>query len=227
MDIPFLTIAALNRAYDRRELSPVEVTRALLDRIAALDGKLNSFIRVTEEVALAASGAWPSREIMTGRRRGPMHMVSPMASRDIPPPPPPPRRNRRHSDDGALEVAPASRTGRGRRDRPPPQGRRRRAARQAGDLGIRARWAKLRPALAAGAQPVGSRPVARGIVERPGRRRLGRFYAGGDRHRHRRLDPRPGGLLRHRRAETDLWQGQPARRLFPTRSLMDHHIGPG
>jgi len=53
MDIAFLTIAELNRAYARRELSPVEVTRALLDRIAQHDGKLDSFIRVTEEVALA------------------------------------------------------------------------------------------------------------------------------------------------------------------------------
>ena len=31
--------------------------------------------------------------------------------------------------------------------------------------------------------------------------------------RHRRLDPRPGRLLRHRRAQADLWPGQPARRL--------------
>ena len=36
MDPAFLTIAELGRLYDRRELSPVEVTRALLDRIAAL-----------------------------------------------------------------------------------------------------------------------------------------------------------------------------------------------
>jgi aspartyl-tRNA(Asn)/glutamyl-tRNA(Gln) amidotransferase subunit A len=81
MDIPFLTIAALNHAYDRRELSPVEVTRALLDRIAAHDGKLNSFIRVTEEVALAAARV-AEQEIMTGRRRGPMHGI-PYGLKDI------------------------------------------------------------------------------------------------------------------------------------------------
>ena len=55
MDPAFLTIAELNRFYDRRELSPVEVTRSLLDRIAAYDGKLHSFIRVTPEVALSVS----------------------------------------------------------------------------------------------------------------------------------------------------------------------------
>ena len=46
MDIAFLTVAELGRAYDRRELSPVEVTRALLDRIAAHDAKLDSFITI-------------------------------------------------------------------------------------------------------------------------------------------------------------------------------------
>ena len=64
MDIPFLTVAELGRSYDKRELSPVEVTRALLDRIAAHDGKLNSFIRVTPEVALAEARA------SSGYRRG-------------------------------------------------------------------------------------------------------------------------------------------------------------
>ncbi len=81
MDIPFLSIAELGRAYDRRELSPVEVTRALLDRIAAHDGKLNSFIRVTEEIALAEAKE-AEREIIAGERRGPMHGV-PYGLKDI------------------------------------------------------------------------------------------------------------------------------------------------
>ncbi|HEV2186453.1 MAG TPA: amidase [Stellaceae bacterium] len=81
MDIAFLTIAELNRAYDRRELSPVEVTRALLDRIAKHDGKLDSFIRVTEEVALAEAKA-AEAELMVGSRRGPMHGI-PYGLKDI------------------------------------------------------------------------------------------------------------------------------------------------
>jgi Asp-tRNA(Asn)/Glu-tRNA(Gln) amidotransferase A subunit family amidase len=68
MDPAFLTIAELNRLYDQRELSPVEVTRSLLDRIAKHDGKLHSFIRVTPEVALAEAQA-AERELMAGRRR--------------------------------------------------------------------------------------------------------------------------------------------------------------
>ena len=35
MDVAFLTIAELNRLYRQRELSPVEVTKALLARIAS------------------------------------------------------------------------------------------------------------------------------------------------------------------------------------------------
>jgi Asp-tRNA(Asn)/Glu-tRNA(Gln) amidotransferase A subunit family amidase len=57
MDAASLTIAELNRLYDQRELSPVEVTQSLLDRIAAHDGKLHSFIRVTPELALAEARA--------------------------------------------------------------------------------------------------------------------------------------------------------------------------
>ena len=74
MDPAFLTIAELNRLYDQRELSPVEVTRSLLDRIAAHDGKLHSFIRITPEVALAEAQA-AERELTAGHRRGPLPAV--------------------------------------------------------------------------------------------------------------------------------------------------------
>src|SRR3954449_12145580 len=80
MDVAFLTIAELNRLYDRRELSPVEVTRALLDRIAAHDGKLHSFLLVTEEVALEQARA-AERELMAGTHRGPLHGI-PYALKD-------------------------------------------------------------------------------------------------------------------------------------------------
>jgi aspartyl-tRNA(Asn)/glutamyl-tRNA(Gln) amidotransferase subunit A len=81
MDIPFLTIAELGRAYDNRELSPVEVTRALLDRIAAHDGKLHSFIRVTEDIALARAKV-AEAELMAGHRRSPLHGI-PYGLKDI------------------------------------------------------------------------------------------------------------------------------------------------
>jgi aspartyl-tRNA(Asn)/glutamyl-tRNA(Gln) amidotransferase subunit A len=81
MDVAFLTIAELNRLYRQRELSPVEVTKALLARIAAHDEKLHSFLRVTEEVALAEA-ATAERELMAGASRGPLHGI-PYALKDI------------------------------------------------------------------------------------------------------------------------------------------------
>jgi aspartyl-tRNA(Asn)/glutamyl-tRNA(Gln) amidotransferase subunit A len=81
MDVAFMTIAELDRCYRSHELSPVEVTKALLARIAAHDGKLHSFLRLTEEVALREA-AVAERELMAGTRRGPLHGV-PYALKDI------------------------------------------------------------------------------------------------------------------------------------------------
>jgi len=81
MDVAFLTIAELGRLYRQRALSPVEVTKALLARIAAHDGKLHSFLRLTEEAALAAA-AEAERELAAGTPRGPMHGI-PYALKDI------------------------------------------------------------------------------------------------------------------------------------------------
>src|SRR5438477_170864 len=81
MDVAFLTIAELNRLYRQRELSPVEVTKALLARIAAHDGNLHSFLRLTEDVALREAEA-AERELMVGQVRGPLHGI-PYALKDI------------------------------------------------------------------------------------------------------------------------------------------------
>jgi aspartyl-tRNA(Asn)/glutamyl-tRNA(Gln) amidotransferase subunit A len=56
-----LTITEAAERLKRREISSVELTRACLDRIAAIDGKLNAFITVTEKEALAQAGAADNR----------------------------------------------------------------------------------------------------------------------------------------------------------------------
>jgi aspartyl-tRNA(Asn)/glutamyl-tRNA(Gln) amidotransferase subunit A len=81
MDVAFMTIAELGRLYRQRELSPVEATKALYQRIAAHDGKLHSFLLLTEEAALAEAAA-AERELLAGRARGPLHGV-PYALKDI------------------------------------------------------------------------------------------------------------------------------------------------
>ena len=56
-DLCYLSGVELRRLYERRELSPVEVTEVVLRRIEALDPKLNAFVTVTPERALAEARA--------------------------------------------------------------------------------------------------------------------------------------------------------------------------
>jgi aspartyl-tRNA(Asn)/glutamyl-tRNA(Gln) amidotransferase subunit A len=51
------TLLELSHALHTRELSSVELTRYFLDRIARYDNQLNSFITVTEELALSQAAA--------------------------------------------------------------------------------------------------------------------------------------------------------------------------
>jgi amidase len=77
----FSDIATLSRAIRARRLSAVELTTALLARIRSLDGKLRSFVTVTNELALAQARA-ADEEIAVGRWRGPLHGV-PIAVKDL------------------------------------------------------------------------------------------------------------------------------------------------
>ena len=56
-----LSATALLQAYRGKKLSPVEVTKAVLARIAALQPSLNAFLLVDEEAALAAARASEAR----------------------------------------------------------------------------------------------------------------------------------------------------------------------
>jgi aspartyl-tRNA(Asn)/glutamyl-tRNA(Gln) amidotransferase subunit A len=80
-DLVWRSIGELARAIAGREVSPVEVTQAHLDRIAALDGKMRAYITVTADAALAAAkGA--EAVVMAGERLGPLHGV-PLALKDL------------------------------------------------------------------------------------------------------------------------------------------------
>ena len=80
-DLHYLTIAEAARLIERHQLSPVELTRAFLDRIAALNPQLNAYLLVTADHALVQAKA-AEAEIMAGRYRGPMHGI-PVALKDI------------------------------------------------------------------------------------------------------------------------------------------------
>jgi aspartyl-tRNA(Asn)/glutamyl-tRNA(Gln) amidotransferase subunit A len=80
-DLAYLSVEALGERLRRRELSPVEITRVYLDRIAALDPELHACITVTAEPALADAAA-AERAIAAGQYRGPLHGV-PLAIKDL------------------------------------------------------------------------------------------------------------------------------------------------
>jgi aspartyl-tRNA(Asn)/glutamyl-tRNA(Gln) amidotransferase subunit A len=79
-NLEWLSIAEAASKLRSREVSSVELTRACLDRIALLGPKLNAFITVTEEEALA-SAERADAEIKAGHYRGPLHGI-PYAVKD-------------------------------------------------------------------------------------------------------------------------------------------------
>jgi aspartyl-tRNA(Asn)/glutamyl-tRNA(Gln) amidotransferase subunit A len=75
------TIVELSPRLRRKDVSPVELTRACLDRIEKLNPVLNAFITVTAESALAEARA-AEMEISRGQWRGPLHGI-PVALKDL------------------------------------------------------------------------------------------------------------------------------------------------
>ena len=80
-DLAYLSVAEGAALLRAKKLSPVEWTKALLDRIAAIDAHYNAFLVVTADKALAQAKA-AEAEIAKGQWRGPMHGV-PYAAKDI------------------------------------------------------------------------------------------------------------------------------------------------
>lgn len=65
----------------KREISPVELTRAMLARIEAVDDKLHSYLLVTADLALAQARQ-AEQEIAGGAYRGTLHGI-PLAVKDL------------------------------------------------------------------------------------------------------------------------------------------------
>jgi aspartyl-tRNA(Asn)/glutamyl-tRNA(Gln) amidotransferase subunit A len=71
---PWRSLAEAGEAVQRRAVSPVELTRACLDRIGRVDGVIHAFVSVDAEAALRAA-AIAEEEIRAGRHRGPLHGI--------------------------------------------------------------------------------------------------------------------------------------------------------
>ena len=73
-DLTKLSVAEAGRRIAARQLSPVELTRAYLERIESIDRRINSFITVTADRALEQARALEA-EIGRGQNRGPLHGI--------------------------------------------------------------------------------------------------------------------------------------------------------
>jgi aspartyl-tRNA(Asn)/glutamyl-tRNA(Gln) amidotransferase subunit A len=80
-ELHWMGAGAARAAIAKRELSPVELVRALLNRIARLDPRLSAFIRIEADAALKEARV-AEAEAAQGRLRGPLHGV-PLGVKDI------------------------------------------------------------------------------------------------------------------------------------------------
>ena len=71
----------LASAYRAREVSPVEVTQLMLDRIAQHNPRLHCYLTPTPEIALAQARQ-AEQEMARGQWRGPLHGV-PIGLKDL------------------------------------------------------------------------------------------------------------------------------------------------
>ena len=80
-EILFLSAGELAKRIQSKALSPVDLTRAYLDRCEKLGPKLNAFARLTPEIAMREAEA-ADKEIKRGHYRGPLHGI-PYAAKDL------------------------------------------------------------------------------------------------------------------------------------------------
>ncbi len=80
-ELHYGTILELSTRIEAGELSPVTLTESMLNRIAALDGRLKSYATVMADQAMAEARA-AEAEITAGRYRGKLHGV-PVAVKDL------------------------------------------------------------------------------------------------------------------------------------------------
>jgi aspartyl-tRNA(Asn)/glutamyl-tRNA(Gln) amidotransferase subunit A len=80
-DLCYCSAGELSRLIKKRELSPVEVVRAHLTRIEAVEPLLNSFITLLPEQALEEAKE-AEREMQSGKYRGPLHGI-PIGLKDL------------------------------------------------------------------------------------------------------------------------------------------------
>ena len=80
-NLHYLSLSEIAQLIETKEISPVELTRVMLERIDRVDSRLNSYATVMADTAIAQAAA-AEREITSGGYRGPLHGV-PVAVKDL------------------------------------------------------------------------------------------------------------------------------------------------
>ncbi len=80
-DLAFLPVTALAPLVQRRDVSSTDLTKMYLERLKKHGARLNVFVTLTEELALAQA-AQADREIKSGKYRGPLHGI-PWGAKDL------------------------------------------------------------------------------------------------------------------------------------------------
>src|SRR6266851_3571271 len=80
-DVLYLPVTELAKRIRQKQLSPVELTEAYLERSRTIGSRLNAYATLTQELALKQARA-AEREIAAGRYRGPLHGI-PYAAKDL------------------------------------------------------------------------------------------------------------------------------------------------
>ena len=81
MELPFLSIRDVSELIKRKEVSPVELTHSILDRIEDVDSKIHAYITILRGEALKAANE-AEKEISSGTYLGALHGV-PISVKDI------------------------------------------------------------------------------------------------------------------------------------------------
>src|SRR5215471_3211001 len=79
-ELPFLSVTELARQIETKQVSPVEVVEAYLERIERLDPQLDAYLTVCQDEARQAARK-AEDAIVHGHYRGPLHGI-PFAAKD-------------------------------------------------------------------------------------------------------------------------------------------------
>lgn len=80
-EILYLPVSELSKRIETKKISPVDLTKAYLDRSEKLGPRLNAYAKLTPDIALEQATA-AEKEIGRGHYRGPLHGV-PYAAKDL------------------------------------------------------------------------------------------------------------------------------------------------